>query len=55
MMRRRGLFGRRAAQTVLPLMRPSCGGPLDPREVEWVDETAAECGYCGSLVRAGEG
>ncbi len=39
----------------LPLRCPSCGGPVDPRDVEWVDEGTAECNYCGSMIRAEEG
>jgi len=35
----------------LPTHCPSCGAPLRQEEVEWLDETAAECGYCGSPVR----
>jgi hypothetical protein len=38
----------------LPLKCPSCGGTVDPRDVEWVDEVTVECDYCGSLVRAEE-
>lgn len=36
---------------MLPTHCPSCGGPLRPDEVEWLDEATAECGYCGSPVR----
>lgn len=35
----------------LPTHCPSCGAPLRPDEVEWLDESTAECGYCGSPVR----
>lgn len=35
----------------LPTHCPSCGAPLRPDEVEWLDEVTAECGYCGSPVR----
>lgn len=35
----------------LPTHCPSCGAPLRPDEVEWLDTTTAECGYCGSPVR----
>lgn len=38
----------------LPLKCPSCGGALDPRDVEWVDQFIVECDYCGSLVQAEE-
>lgn len=40
---------------LLPTRCPACGGPVDPREVEWADEQTAECVYCGSLIRAQEG
>jgi hypothetical protein len=36
----------------LPTYCPSCGAALQPDEVEWLDETTAECAYCGSPVRA---
>lgn len=36
---------------ILPTHCPSCGAPLRPDEVEWLDEITAECGYCGSPVR----
>lgn len=35
----------------LPTHCPSCGVPLRPNEVEWLDEVTAECGYCGSPAR----
>jgi hypothetical protein len=36
---------------LLPTHCPSCGAPLRPDEVEWLDQVTAECGYCGSPVR----
>ena len=36
----------------LPLKCPSCGGPLRPDEVEWLDHVTAACPYCGGSVRA---
>ncbi len=39
----------------LPLHCPSCGGPVDPRDVEWVDQVTVECNYCGGMIRAEEG
>jgi hypothetical protein len=36
---------------LLPKHCPSCGAPLRPDEVEWLDEVTGECGYCGSPVR----
>ncbi len=38
-------------KAVLPTHCPSCGAPLRPDEVDWLDEVTAECGYCGSPVR----
>lgn len=35
----------------LPLHCPSCGAPIHPDEVDWLDDHTAECGYCGSPVR----
>lgn len=40
-----------AKRPVLPTHCPSCGAPVRPDEVEWLDEVTAECGYCGSPVR----
>ena len=40
-----------AKKTVLPTHCPSCGAPLRPDEVEWLDDVTGECGYCGSPVR----
>ena len=37
----------------LPTHCPSCGGTLNPKEVEWVDEKSALCDFCGSVVRGG--
>jgi len=35
----------------LPKLCPSCGAPLRPDDVDWVDNNTAECGYCGNAVR----
>lgn len=37
---------------VLPVSCPGCGGPIRSNEVEWADESTAECPYCGIEVRA---
>lgn len=42
-----------AKRPVLPTHCPSCGAPLRPDEVEWLDEVTAECGYCGTPARSG--
>lgn len=39
----------------LPLKCPACGAPVHPDEVEWLDERTAECGFCGSALRAEQG
>ena len=44
-------FAQPVKRPVLPVHCPSCGAPLRPDEVEWLDEVTAECGYCGSPVR----
>jgi hypothetical protein len=44
-------FGTSAKRPTLPTHCPSCGAPLRPDEVEWLDDVTAECGYCGSPVR----
>lgn len=38
-------------RALLPTACPSCGGPLFSNEVDWVDETTAQCPYCGGGVR----
>ena len=35
----------------LPARCPSCSGPVHPDQVTWVDNTGAECAYCGSMIR----
>lgn len=35
----------------LPTHCPSCGAAVLPDEVEWLDESTAECAYCGSPIR----
>jgi len=42
-----------AKRPILPTHCPSCGAPLRPDEIEWLDEVTAECGYCGSPARNG--
>ena len=37
---------------LLPTVCPTCGGPLRPNEVEWLDDATAECPYCGGVTRA---
>jgi hypothetical protein len=34
----------------LPAMCPQCSGPVRSDEVEWIDDTSAECSYCGSVL-----
>lgn len=38
-------------KVTLPTHCPSCGGTIDPREVEWVDHSNIVCDFCGSVVR----
>lgn len=40
------------ASKILPTHCPQCGAGLNPGEVEWLDESTAECDYCGSPVHA---
>lgn len=35
----------------LPSHCPSCGGPLRPDEVDWLDNFSVECPFCGSPVK----
>lgn len=34
----------------LPITCASCGGPLRPNEIEWLNPHTAECPYCGNSV-----
>ena len=45
------LFDAAAKRPVLPTHCPSCGAGVRPDEVEWLDESTAECAYCGSPLR----
>jgi hypothetical protein len=42
------------AKVRLPLSCPSCGGVVDPSEVDWVDELTAQCGFCGTMLHGEE-
>jgi tetratricopeptide (TPR) repeat protein len=35
----------------LPAKCPSCNAPARADEVDWVDNSSAECVYCGSVIR----
>jgi hypothetical protein len=35
----------------LPLKCPSCGAPIRPNEINWLDSVTAECDFCGSPLR----
>ena len=41
-----------AKKPVLPTNCPGCGGPVRTDELDWIDETTAECAWCGRPVRA---
>ncbi|MCD6356756.1 MAG: hypothetical protein J7L66_05655 [Anaerolineaceae bacterium] len=34
----------------LPSNCSNCGGPVNPKEVEWYDATTAICSYCGCVI-----
>jgi hypothetical protein len=38
----------------LPSKCPHCGATLRSDQAEWIDETTAECIYCGSAVKSEE-
>lgn len=38
----------------LPEACPHCGAPLRSDLVEWVDDSSAECGFCGGTVKIRE-
>lgn len=40
----------KAQKPALPTHCPSCGAAVLPDEVEWLDESTAECAYCGSPI-----
>jgi hypothetical protein len=35
----------------LPAACPKCGGPVRSDEVSWIDQTSAECIYCGAILQ----
>ena len=35
----------------LPLKCPSCGGPVFPDELTWLDSSTAQCDFCGNPLR----
>jgi hypothetical protein len=35
----------------LPTHCPSCGGGINPKAVEWVNDSSVFCDFCGSVVR----
>ncbi len=37
---------------LLPTHCPSCGAPVHSGEVDWTDNTTAECDFCGSPIRS---
>ena len=45
--------GQPAATGSLPPVCPSCGGTLRSDEVDWIDQSSAECSWCGATVKAG--
>lgn len=44
-------FGTAPRPAFLPTQCPSCGSPVHPDEVEWLDDLTAECAYCGTTLR----
>ncbi|MDR3578149.1 MAG: hypothetical protein P4L50_30145 [Anaerolineaceae bacterium] len=36
----------------LPTVCPKCGAPISASDLHWVDETTAECNYCGTSIRS---
>ena len=35
----------------LPLKCPSCGAPIHPNEINWLDSATSECDFCGNPLR----
>ncbi len=35
----------------LPAQCPYCGGGVDPRDVEWLDDVSAGCAFCGGIIK----
>lgn len=44
---------RTASRQRLPSKCPSCGAPVHPATVDWVENGQAACAYCGSLLPEG--
>lgn len=43
--------GRILAREELPARCDSCGAPVKPNEVNWLDRQTAECPYCGMPIK----
>jgi hypothetical protein len=41
-------------EVLLPLQCPSCGAPVNPKEIDWVSDKTAECLFCGNMLRGEE-
>jgi D-tyrosyl-tRNA(Tyr) deacylase len=41
-----------AQHGTLPAKCPACLAPVRADEVEWIDETSAECAFCGTTLKA---
>jgi len=39
----------------LPAACPHCGAPVRSDEVEWIDDTSADCGFCSGVVQTNSG
>ena len=35
----------------LPAICPQCGAPVRTDEIAWIDETSAECDFCGAILQ----
>jgi len=44
--------GESQRRRALPVKCPDCGASVNPKAAVWVDQTTAECEYCGSFIRA---
>ena len=40
----------RSTKVKLPTNCTNCGGPVNPREVDWLDSDNLVCAFCGSVL-----
>lgn len=45
-----GFSRQKANKTMLPVICPQCGAPVNPRDVEWFEDEIAQCPFCDAIL-----